>query len=94
MTEIVLAGLRGNRRVRDVCREHQIPEAMHYQWRDSLLESGRDALRRPNVKGQLTSSYGDYLGRRNIEYLVAHEGSLSCQLGEGDNARRDRGVAR
>ena len=49
-TEIVLAGLRGDRSVRDVCREHQISEALYYQWRDRLLEAGRDALRRPNEK--------------------------------------------
>ncbi len=46
----MLAGLRGDRSVRDVCREHQISEALYYQWRDRLLEAGRDALRRPNEK--------------------------------------------
>ena len=33
-TEIVLAGLRGDRSVRDVCREHVISETQYYQWRD------------------------------------------------------------
>ena len=36
--EIVLAGLRGDRSVRDVCREHEVSEAQFYQWRDRLLE--------------------------------------------------------
>ncbi len=49
-TEIVLAGLRGDRSVRDVCREYEITEASYYQWRDRLLEGGKDALRRPNEK--------------------------------------------
>jgi transposase-like protein len=42
--EIVLAGLRGERSVRDVCREHEIAETLYYSWRDKLLESGRLAL--------------------------------------------------
>jgi transposase len=42
--EIVLAGLRGETSVRDVCREHGIAEALYYSWRDKLLEGGRQAL--------------------------------------------------
>ena len=41
--EIVLAGLRGDRSVRDVCREHGIAETLYYQWRDRLLEGGKAA---------------------------------------------------
>ena len=40
--EIVLAGLRGDRSVRDVCREHGLSEALFYGWRDQLLEAGRE----------------------------------------------------
>ena len=39
--EIVLAGLRGDRSARDVCREHQVSEALFYSWREKLLEGGR-----------------------------------------------------
>ena len=42
--EIVLAGLRGDRTVKDVCREHEIAETLYYAWRDKLLEGGRLAL--------------------------------------------------
>jgi transposase len=49
--EIVLAGLRGDRTVRDVCREHEIAETLYYQWRDRLLEGGRAALATPRDKG-------------------------------------------
>src|SRR5881396_2530698 len=41
--EIVLAGLRGVRSVREVCREHAISETLYYGWRDQLLE-GRERL--------------------------------------------------
>ena len=40
--EIVLAGLREDRSVRDVCREHQIQEALCYQRREQLLEAGAE----------------------------------------------------
>jgi transposase-like protein len=42
--EIVLAGLRGDRSVKDVCREHEIAETLYYSWREKLLEGGQAAL--------------------------------------------------
>lgn len=42
--EIVLAGLRGDRTVKEVCREHEIAETLYYAWREKLLEGGRTAL--------------------------------------------------
>jgi transposase len=42
--EIVLAGMRGDRSVRGVCREHAISETLFYGWRDQLLEAGRERL--------------------------------------------------
>src|SRR5438034_6327802 len=42
--EIVLAGLRGDRSVREVCREHAISETLYSGWRDQLLEAGRQRL--------------------------------------------------
>jgi transposase len=38
--EIVLAGMRGDRSVRDVCRDAEIAETLYYSWRDKLLEGG------------------------------------------------------
>jgi transposase len=42
--EIVLAGLRGERSVKEVCREHAISETLYYGWREKLLEGGGEAL--------------------------------------------------
>ncbi len=42
--EIVLAGLRGDRSVKEVCRDHEIAETLYYTWREKLLEGGREAL--------------------------------------------------
>ena len=48
--EIVLAGLRGDRPTRDVCRQYEISEALYYQWRERLLEGGKAALATPRDK--------------------------------------------
>ena len=40
--EIVLAGLRGDRSVREVCREYQIAETLYYQWRGPGEPAGED----------------------------------------------------
>jgi transposase len=42
--EIVLAGLRGDRSIKEVCRDHEIAETLYYSWRDKLLEGGKTAL--------------------------------------------------
>ena len=55
-TEIVLAGLRGDRSVRDVCREHEIAETLFYQWRDRLLEGGKAAFAAP--EREVTPRFG------------------------------------
>lgn len=42
--EIVLAGMRGDRSIKEVCRDHEIAETLYYAWRDKLLEGGRAVL--------------------------------------------------
>ncbi|RIK03683.1 MAG: hypothetical protein DCC49_13885 [Acidobacteria bacterium] len=42
--EIVIAGIKGEKSVQDVCREHEITASQYYQWRDKLLEGGKAAL--------------------------------------------------
>ncbi|MGC8926441.1 MAG: transposase, partial [Myxococcota bacterium] len=41
---IVLEGLKGNRSVAELCREHQISQALYYRWRDKFLEAGKKGL--------------------------------------------------
>lgn len=48
--EVVLAGPRGDRSVRDVCREYEISETLYYSWRDKLLEGGKAALANPTTR--------------------------------------------
>jgi len=41
---IVLAGLKGEQSVAEICRQHQISQSQYYKWRDRFLEGGKNAL--------------------------------------------------
>lgn len=41
---IVLEGLRAQRSVAEICREHGISQTVFYRWRDRFLEGGQKAL--------------------------------------------------
>jgi transposase-like protein len=41
---IVLEGLRGQKSVAEICREHQTSQALYYRWRDRFLEAGQKGL--------------------------------------------------
>jgi transposase-like protein len=81
--EIVLAGLRGDRSVRDVCREYEIAETLYYQWRDKLLEGGKAALANPQTKSPQDSEIAELkkkvaalertLGKKTYELEIAGE---------------------
>ena len=81
--EIVLAGLRGDRSVREVRREHEVSEARYYQWRDRLLEGGRAALTAPRDQTPERAEIAELkkevaqlertLGRKTYELDIAGE---------------------
>ena len=74
---IVLAGMRGDRPVRDVCREHAISETLYYGWRDKILEAGREALAGKGERSgerELRRKIGELeraLGRKTYELELA-----------------------
>jgi transposase-like protein len=80
--EIVLAGIRGDRSVKDVCREHEIAETLYYQWREKLLEGGQAALAgRDERQGERelrrkVAELERALGRKTYELEIA--GKLSA----------------
>jgi len=41
---IVLAGIKGQKSVVEICREHQISQILFYRWRDLFLESRQKGL--------------------------------------------------
>ncbi|MGI8694274.1 MAG: transposase [Geodermatophilaceae bacterium] len=82
--EIVLAGLRGDRPTRDVCRQYEISEALYYQWRERLLEGGKAALatsrdKKPPEAAELAelkkrvAQLERTLGRKTYELEIAGE---------------------
>lgn len=77
--EIVLAGLRGDRSVKEVCREHEIAETLYYSWRDKLLEGGRVALAGKEERGgekelrRRVRELERTLGRKTYELEIAGE---------------------
>jgi transposase-like protein len=77
--EIVLVGLKGDRPVRDVCREHAISETLYYTWRDKLFEAGREALAGKEERQgerELKKRVRDLeraLGRKTYELEIAGE---------------------
>ena len=77
--EIVLAGLRGDRSVKDLCREHEIAETLYYSWRDKLLEGGKHALAGTDERQgekelkKKIRSLERALGRKTYELEIAGE---------------------
>jgi len=61
--EIVLAGLRGDQPVAEVCRQYEIHQSQYYQWRDIFLEKGREGL-----KGRSTDKKLNRLRKELDEY--------------------------
>lgn len=77
--EIVLAGLRGDRSVKEVCRDHEISETLYYSWREKLLEGGKTALAGKDERTgekELRAKIRELeraLGRKTYELEVAGE---------------------
>jgi transposase len=77
--EIVLAGLRGDVTVKELCRQHEIAETLYYSWREKLLQGGREALAgKAERQGEreLRKRIGQLeraLGRKTYELEIAGE---------------------
>ena len=77
--EIVVAGLRGDRTVKDVCREHEISETLYYSWREKLIAGGREALAGKEERAgerELRRKVREFeraLGRKTYELEIAGE---------------------
>ena len=78
--EIVLAGLRGEMSVAEVCREHQISETLFYTWREKLLEGGAERLSGKEERAELVElrkrvrDLERTLGRKTYELEILGNG--------------------
>jgi len=71
---IVLEGMRGERSVSEICREHGISQTQYYRWREEFLESGKQGL-----SGGSGSRELDEL-RREVERLQKLVGKQALQI--------------
>jgi transposase len=75
----VVAGLRGDVSVKELCRQHEIAETLYYSWREKLLEGGREALagkeerRRERELKRRIAQLERALGRKTYELEIAGE---------------------
>src|SRR4051812_12563495 len=93
--EIVLAGMRGDRSVRDVCREHGISETLYYGWRDKILEAGREALagkEDARVSGSCAARSASSSARLAVRPTSSRSREKRCERGS-ERARRSRSGA-
>ena len=77
--EIVLASLRGDRSVAEVCREHGVAESLLRKWREQALEaaaerceSGQDRTLQAEQRRRI-SQLERALGRKTYELEIAGE---------------------
>lgn len=87
--EIVLAGLRGDRTVRDICREYEIAETLYYQWRDRLLGGGKAALATPRDKGVDPTAVELKAAKKRISQLERALGRKTYELEVAGELSRD-----
>jgi transposase-like protein len=80
--EVVLAGLRGDRSVAEVCREHQISENLYYTWRGvrscsrvalSGCRGRRSGPSSPRLRERVGELEGS-LGRKRYELEILGNG--------------------
>jgi transposase len=75
--ELVLAALRGDRSVAEICREHDISETLLRRWREQLLEAGAErfaAGQDRSAQAELRKKVGELeraLGRKTYELEIA-----------------------
>lgn len=72
--KIVLAGLRNETSIAELCRRHEISDVIYYKWKKAFLEGGLDALKR-NGKA---NSHESQLKKEN-EDLKALIGELTVE---------------
>jgi transposase len=75
--ELVLASLRGDRSVAEICREHEISETLLRRWREQLLDAGAERFagaQERSAHAELRKKIAELeraLGRKTYELEIA-----------------------
>ena len=78
--ELVLASLRGEKTIAELCREHEISATLLRPWRDQLLEAGLDRLsgaQERSAQAELRKRISDLeraLGKKTYELEILGNG--------------------
>lgn len=78
-TEIVLASLRGNKTMTELCREHEIADSLLRKWREQFLAAGAERLSGKSERTeaddlrQQVRRLERALGRKTLEVEIAGE---------------------
>lgn len=72
--EIVLEGIKGQKQIAEICREHQVSQTQYYKWRDRFLEGGKRGL-----EGKASSSNDSAL-HQEVERLQKLVGKQALQI--------------
>jgi transposase len=78
-SELVLASLRGQKTIAELCREHEISETLLRRWREQFLAAGAERLSGKAERTELDDLRGQVrrleraLGRKTLEVEVAGE---------------------
>lgn len=78
-TEIVLASLRGQKTIAQLCRDHDISETLLRRWREQFLAAGAQRLSTKSERTEIddlraqVSKLERALGRKTMEVEVAGE---------------------
>jgi len=78
-TEVVLASLRGQKTIAQLCREHDISETLLRRWREQFLAAGAQRLSAKSERTEIDDLRAQVtrleraLGRKTMEVEVAGE---------------------
>ena len=78
-SELVLASLRGQKSIAELCREHEISETLLRRWREQFLAAGAERLSGKAERTEVDELRGQVakleraLGRKTMEVEIAGE---------------------
>ena len=76
--EIVLRLISGEKRLAEVCREHQLNSQMVSRWKQELLQNAASVFERKkeySVEQERIAKLGQALGRKTLELEIAKKAS-------------------